>query len=144
VLKRADDYMSRNYDEKSKSFRTGQSAGVELYSMAGAVQAAAHNGQMSSEGAKAALARLSDENFIRGFGSYGGEEHVSYMMTSEALAQVGGKEWERWDHGIRLRLAHIQRQDGTWRGDHCITSTTFCTAASLITLMVHSERKAQT
>jgi len=38
----------------------------------------------------------------------------------------------------------IQRQDGTWRGDHCITSTTFCTAASLITLAVrpHDGRPA--
>jgi len=85
---------------------------------------------------KAALARLADESFIRGFGSYGGEEHVSYMMTSEALATIGGKDFERWDRGIRLRLAHIQRDNGTWRGDHCITSTSFCTAASLITLMV--------
>ena len=36
-------------------------------------------------------------------------------------------------------LAAIQREDGTWRGDHCITSTTFCTAASLITLAVAPE-----
>jgi hypothetical protein len=136
ALARSDRYMLDNYDEKQKQFRTGAAAGVELYSMAGTVQAAAHEGKMSGEGARAALSRLSDENFIRGFGTYGGEEHVSYMMTSEALAVVGGKDWERWDHGIRLRLAHIQRTDGTWRGDHCITSTAFCTAAALITLMV--------
>ena len=37
---------------------------------------------------------------------------------------------------IRARLAAIQRENGTWRGDHCITSTTFCTAASLITLAI--------
>ena len=104
--------------------------------MAGTAEAAARTGQMKGEAAQAAMARLSDESFIRGFGTYGGEEHVSYMMTSEALATIGGKDWERWDRGIRLRLAHIQRDNGTWRGDHCITSTSFCTAASLITLMV--------
>lgn len=56
--------------------------------------------------------------------------------ASSTRRSIGGKDFERWDRGIRLRLAHIQRDNGTWRGDHCITSTSFCTAASLITLMV--------
>ena len=128
--------MLDNYDKKTGQFRTQSSAGVELYTMAGTAQAAARMGKMGGDAAKAAMARLSDENFIRGFGTYGGEEHVSYMMTSEALATIGGKDFDRWDRGIRLRLAHIQRDNGTWRGDHCITSTSFCTAASLITLVV--------
>jgi hypothetical protein len=136
VEQRAEHHMLENYDSTTHQFRTQASAGVQLYTMAGTAEAAARTGQMGGEAAKAAMTRLSDENFIRGFGTYGGEEHVSYMMTSEALATVGGKDWERWDRGIRLRLAHIQRDDGTWRGDHCITSTSFCTAASLITLMV--------
>jgi prenyltransferase/squalene oxidase-like repeat protein len=136
VEKRAEQHMLENYDASTHRFRTQASAGVELYTMAGTAEAAARTGQMSGEAAKAAMGRLSDENFIRGFGTYGGEEHVSYMMTSEALATISGKDWERWDRGIRLRLAHIQRDNGTWRGDHCITSTSFCTAASLITLTV--------
>ncbi len=136
VEKRAEQHMLDNYDRSTHQFRTQSSAGVELYTMAGTAEAAARTGQMSGEAARAAMGRLSDENFIRGFGTYGGEEHVSYMMTSEALATIGGKDWERWDRGIRLRLAHIQRENGTWRGDHCITSTSFCTAASLITLTV--------
>jgi hypothetical protein len=136
VEKRAEQHMLDNYDQAQHRFRTQSSAGVELYSMAGTAEAAARTGKMDGEAAKAAMSRLSDENFIRGFGSYGGEEHVSYMMTSEALATIGGKDFERWDRGIKLRLAHIQRENGTWRGDHCITSTSFCTAASLITLMV--------
>lgn len=136
VEQRAEQRMLDNYDATTHKFRTQTSAGVELYTMAGTAEAAARTGRMSGEAAKAAMSRLSDENFIRGFGTYGGEEHVSYMMTSEALATIGGKDWERWDRGIRLRLAHIQRDNGTWRGDHCITSTSFCTAASLITLTV--------
>jgi hypothetical protein len=143
VEKRAAEHMIENYDGAHKRFRTQSSAGVELYTMAGTAEAAARTGQMRGEAAQAAMARLSDENFIRGFGTYGGEEHVSYMMTSEALSTVGGKEFERWDHGIRLRLAHIQRDNGTWRGDHCITSTSFCTAASLITLTVKPHAKAK-
>jgi hypothetical protein len=71
---------------------------------------------------------------MRGFGSYGGEEHVSYMLTAEAKATLGGDEWVAFRKSIHARLAAIQRENGTWRGDHCITSTAFCTAASLITL----------
>jgi hypothetical protein len=139
VLAKANKYMLENYDAKTKDFKTSESAGVPLYAVSGTVQAAAKAGEMGSDAAKAALSRLSDENFLRGFGSYGGEEHVSYMMTSEALAAAGGKEFDRWNRGIHTRLANIQREDGTWRGDHCITSTSFCTAASLITLTIHAK-----
>ena len=65
------------------------------------------------------------------------------MMTSSALAAAGGPEFARWDRGIRTRLANIQRENGTWRGDHCITSTSFCTAAALITLSIHANAKAK-
>jgi len=80
--------------------------------------------------------QLANERLMRGFGTYGGEEHVSYMMTAEAKAAVGGAEFATFHEEMRVRLAQIQRDDGTWRGDHCITSTTFCTAASLITLAI--------
>lgn len=130
----ADKYMLDGFDEKTGQFKTSEAAGVPLYMLAGTFRAAANSGAMAGAAGRAALARLTDENFLRGFGSYGGEEHVSYMMTSEALATAGGAAFERWDYAIRMRLANIQRSDGTWRGDHCITSTTFCTAASLITL----------
>jgi hypothetical protein len=141
VLSKANAYMMENYDTQTKQFKTSEAAGVPLYAVSGTVDAAARAGAMDGPAAKAALARLSDESFLRGFGTYGGEEHVSYMMTSVALAAVGGKEFERWDKGIRMRLANIQREDGTWRGDHCITSTAFCTAASLITLTIHAAAK---
>jgi hypothetical protein len=143
VLKQADGHMMNSYDNKSKKFATSESAGVELYTMAGTAQAAARQGALGGEAGRAAMDRLHDDNFLRGFGTYGGEEHVSYMMTSEALATVGGADWEKWDHAIRQRLAAIQRQDGTWRGDHCITSTSFCTAASLITLTIHPKAVAK-
>jgi hypothetical protein len=66
------------------------------------------------------------------------------MLVAEAKAAIGGEEFSKWSQQMRARLAQIQRQDGTWRGDHCITSTTFCTAASLITLAVrpHDGRPA--
>ena len=126
----------KGYDSKSKQFRTDDSAGVALYRAAGALGSAARSGKLDGAPAMAARERLTDEAFVRGFGSYGGEEHVSYMLSTEAFAKSGGDEWAKWSKSIRARLAAIQRENGTWRGDHCITSTAFCTAASLITLAI--------
>ena len=135
-IARADEYMLKGYDAKSKKFRTEDSAGVALYQAAGALKSAVIGGQLNAPAAVAAREHLADEAFVRGFGSYGGEEHVSYMLSTEAFAKSGAEEWSKWSRSIRKRLASIQREDGTWRGDHCITSTSFCTAASLITLAI--------
>ena len=136
ALARSEEYMLRGYDKERKAFRTDDSAGVALYQAAGSLDAAARGGKLAEAPAQAARAHLADEAFVRGFGSYGGEEHVSYLLSTEAFARAGGEEWTRWSKSIRARLAGIQREDGTWRGDHCITSTSFCTAASLITLAI--------
>jgi hypothetical protein len=135
-LAASDEYMLRGYDKEKKVFRTDDAAGVALYQAAGSLDAAARRGKMAEAPAQAARAHLEDEAFVRGFGSYGGEEHVSYLLSTEAFAKAGGDEWGKWSKSIRTRLATIQRADGTWRGDHCITSTSFCTAASLITLAI--------
>ena len=114
-LAKAEDYMMKGYDSKGMAARAGT---------------------MKEAPAVAAREHLADEAFVRGFGTYGGEEHVSYMLSTEAFAKGGGEDWAKWSKSIRARLAAIQREDGTWRGDHCITSTSFCTAASLITLAI--------
>jgi hypothetical protein len=136
ALARSEAYMMKGYDAEKKQFRTNDSAGVALYQAAGSLMGAAQTGRMADAPAKAARTALADEAFVRGFGSYGGEEHVSYMLSTEAFAKTGGEDWKKWSTSIRARLAAIQREDGTWRGDHCITSTSFCTAASLITLAI--------
>ncbi len=141
AIKKSDDYMAGQYDTRKKAFKTEAGAGVALYGATGSLAAASRQGTLDGPTAQAARAKLKDESFLRGYGTYGGEEHVSYMMTSEALARVGGEEWKGWDEGIRTRLAGLQRENGTWRGDHCITSTTFCTAASLVTLAIKPEPK---
>jgi len=135
-IARSEEYMLRGYDKEKKAFRTDDAAGVALYQAAGSLDAAARSGRMAEAPAQAARAHLEDEAFVRGFGSYGGEEHVSYLLSTEAFAKGGGEDWAKWSKSIRARLASIQREDGTWRGDHCITSTAFCTAASLITLAI--------
>ena len=135
-IARSEEYMLRGYDKEKKAFRTDDAAGVALYQAAGSLDAAARSGKLAEAPAQAARAHLEDEAFVRGFGSYGGEEHVSYLLSTEAFAKGGGEDWAKWSKSIRTRLAGIQREDGTWRGDHCITSTSFCTAASLITLAI--------
>ena len=130
---------------------TSDSAGVPLYSYAaGAVAAAQLQAKeartdderkakaRAEEAGKTAARELASDRVMRGYGTYGGEEHVSYMLTAEAKATIGGDDFAVFMRGMRTRLAQIQRADGTWRGDHCITSTTFCTAASLITLAVQA------
>ena len=135
-IARSEEYMLRGYDKGKKAFRTDDAAGVALYQAAGSLDAAARSGKLAEAPAQAARAHLEDEAFVRGFGTYGGEEHVSYLLSTEAFAKGGGEDWAKWSKSIRARLAGIQREDGTWRGDHCITSTSFCTAASLITLAI--------
>jgi len=147
VLAKGQAGLVNKYDEKTKTFGVSDAAGVPLYSVAASVTAAAQVAQpdapaspelkmRAEEARKAGNVQLSNENVLRGFGTYGGEEHVSYMLTAEAKAVLGGEEWAGFRKDIRARLAAIQRENGTWRGDHCITSTTFCTAASLITLAI--------
>jgi hypothetical protein len=152
TLEKGQQNLVGKYDDKTKQFSTSDAAGVPLYSAAASGIAAAQIEQSASakpatpeekrrkdraiEARKAASAQLGNDRVLRGFGSYGGEEHVSYMLTAEAKASIGGADWADFSKSMRARLASIQREDGTWRGDHCITSTTFCTAASLITLAI--------
>lgn len=87
--------------------------------------------QLAQAGAqrKAQLDRLNDPNLLRGFGNNGGEEFLSFLMTSEALVVSGGEPWTTWNTRMHEMLAKIQNADGSWSGHHCITSPVFCTAA---------------
>ncbi|HMO86237.1 MAG TPA: hypothetical protein PKC18_15090, partial [Lacipirellulaceae bacterium] len=73
--------------------------------------------------------RLSDEQLLAGFGNNGGEEFLSYLMTSETLLIAGAEKFHEWQDKMQGRLAKIQNADGSWGGHHCITSPVFCTAA---------------
>lgn len=74
---------------------------------------------------------LQDENIWEGFGNNGGEEYLSYMLTSEALAQQSKEEWLKWKQSIAPKFKDTQNPNGSWSGHHCITSPVFCTAAIL-------------
>ncbi len=77
------------------------------------------------------MERLEDAQLLAGFGNNGGEEYLSYLMTSESLLVAGGAEWEKWNDKMLSQLERIQSPDGSWTGHHCITSPAFCTAAAV-------------
>jgi hypothetical protein len=77
----------------------------------------------------AQIGRLADEQLLAGFGNNGGEEFLSYLMTSETLLIAGGDKFHQWQDKMQGRLSKVQNADGSWSGHHCITSPVFCTAA---------------
>jgi hypothetical protein len=123
------------------------SAGVELYAnnaTLGILAATGAGGAKPSAADAAAMEsatkKLGDEQMLRGFGSNGGEEYVSFMMASTSLAAAGGEASVQWDANIRPKLASLQNADGSWAGHHCITGRVFCTASAILTLT--ADRKA--
>lgn len=87
----------------------------------------------------AAAMRAQDDDVVSGFGSNGGEEFLSYLMTGESLVIGGGNQWKNWYEKMSGRLAQIQNEDGSWNGHHCITSPVFCTATCLLILSVNKD-----
>lgn len=77
---------------------------------------------------------LQSETVLSGFGNNGGEEFLSYMMTSESLVLSDQAAWDDWHGKMNTRLSKIQNNDGSWSGHHCITSPVFCTAAVILTM----------
>jgi hypothetical protein len=83
---------------------------------------------------EAVTKKVNDKAFVQGFGCNGGEEFLSYYQISQTLVANRSKEWPEWHKNISTNLSHIQNQDGSWMGQHCITSRTFCTAAAVLVL----------
>lgn len=94
------------------------------------------NRKALEEAQKTLVENMQDERFIRGFGSNGGEEFLSQMNIGESLVVTGGEAWEKWDKKTTENLNHIQNEDGSWTGHHCITGRSFCTSAALLVLTV--------
>lgn len=92
---------------------------------------------------EATKAQMQNEQVLSGFGNNGGEEFLSYMMTSESLIRNGGEDWTEWNEKMKNRLTKIQNPDGSWSGHHCITSPVFCTAAVILTLTAEQDATLQ-
>lgn len=68
------------------------------------------------------------------FSQAGGEEYLAFHLITETMLQKGGADWKRWYPTCRDKIIGVQNADGSWTGRHCITSRTFCTAASVLVL----------
>lgn len=68
------------------------------------------------------------------FTQAGGEEFLAFHLITETMLKRGGKQWVDWFPLVRDKLIDVQNGDGSWTGHHCITSRTFCTAASILVL----------
>jgi len=79
------------------------------------------------------------KDVMAGFGTNGGEEFMSFLMTGESMLMQGGNEWKKWYDMISGKLVNIQNNDGSWNGHHCITSPVFCTATCLLILSIHND-----
>ncbi|MBT8401592.1 MAG: hypothetical protein KJO98_14035 [Rhodothermia bacterium] len=77
---------------------------------------------------------LQDDRVLSGFGNNGGEEFLSYMMTSESLVVTGDQQWASWYERMNDLFSRVQNSSGSWSGHHCITSPVFCTAAVILTM----------
>jgi prenyltransferase/squalene oxidase-like repeat protein len=91
--------------------------------------------KLRDDALKSVARQLDDKNFVRGFGSNGGEEFLSFMNIGEALLMKGGEDFKKWDKTMTESIARVQDGDGSWSGHHCITGKTFCTATALLVLM---------
>ena len=88
-----------------------------------------------TEATKSVVKQLDRPEFVRGFGSNGGEEFLSFMNIGEALLMKGGEDFKKWDKVMTEGIVRVQDKDGSWSGQHCITGKTFCTASALLVLM---------
>jgi len=117
------------------------SAGVPLYQDAQALEQFSRMGRTdgarleNAKKVKEIAGKLSDPRFVSGFGSIGGEEFFSYLNISDGLHRAGGPEWEKWNSAMKLKLIHLQNEDGTWAGQHCITGRVAVTSAAILLLL---------
>ncbi len=90
--------------------------------------------QAQGRALSAVTSKFQDKQFVAGFGCNGGEEFLSYLQISETLVANQSKEFADWDKRITQNINHVQTADGSWIGQHCITSRTFCTSAAVMVL----------
>jgi len=112
-------------------------AGVDLYQSAQALEQlsrTAESREKNKDEIAAIRVKLSDAQFVEGFGSIGGEEFFSYLNINDSLKRTGGKEWRDWHSKITQKILKLQNSDGTWAGHHCITGRVAVTSAAILNL----------
>jgi hypothetical protein len=117
-------------------------AGVSLYKRAQELEQLSRTDGARKKNAKQINAikdQLSDERFVTGFGSIGGEEFFSYLNVSDSLRRTGGQAWDKWNGEMKAKILKMQNEDGTWAGHHCITGRVAVTSAAILILQADRE-----
>jgi hypothetical protein len=131
------DPFGRRVVGSGESLGDGGDAGVSLYSRAQQLEQLSRTDADRKKNApqiRAIAGQLSNQRFVTGFGSIGGEEFFSWLNISESLQRTGGAEWQKWNGDMRTKLVKLQNEDGTWAGHHCITGRVAVTSAALLLL----------
>jgi hypothetical protein len=118
------------------------SAGVPLYQRAQELEQLSRTEKDRAKNAtriKEITSQLSNDRFVTGFGSIGGEEFFSWLNISESLHRAGGPEWQKWNADTKAKLIKLQNEDGTWAGHHCITGRVAVTSAAILLLTADRE-----
>jgi hypothetical protein len=113
------------------------SAGVPLYQSAQQLEQLTRTAQDRQDNAdqiSVISGALSNQAFVSGFGSIGGEEFFSWLNISESLRRTGGEPWQKWNTDMKAKLLKLQNEDGTWAGHHCITGRVAVTSAAILVL----------
>jgi len=117
-------------------------AGVPLYQDAQALEQLSRTDKDRKQNApqiKAMTGQLTDERYVMGFCSFGGEEFFSYLNISDSLRRTGCPAWEKWNGDMKTKLVKLQNEDGSWAGHHCITGRVAVTSAAILTMLVDRE-----
>jgi hypothetical protein len=126
---------------------TAASAGVSLYGKAQQLEQLSRTEGDRKKNAKQIneiRGQLSDQRFVAGYGSIGGEEFFSYLNISDSLRRTGGAEWTKWNGDMQAKLLKLQNEDGTWAGHHCITGRVAVTSAAILLLSADRAPAIQT
>ncbi len=112
-------------------------AGIVLYSLSQGIEQLSRTPAQRKRYAqeiKQIQTKVSEPRVMKGFGSVGGEEFISYANIALAFARLGTREAASWIARTGSRLEKIQNRDGSWSGHHCITGRTAVTGLAVMTL----------
>ncbi len=113
-------------------------AGIRLYSIGQGIEQLTRTPADRKKHKKiieSMVKRANSEATLKGHGSMGGEEFISYQNINLAMARLGGRGSMYWNTKMKRRMADLQNRDGSWTGYHCITGRTACTAAAVMTIV---------
>ena len=113
-------------------------AGVPLYSLSQGIEQMTRTPRLRKRYVRQIediRARVQNESTLKGLGSMGGEEFISYANIGLAMARIGGARAEAWRAAMQERLAGLQNADGSWSGHHCITGRTAVTGLAISAML---------